>query len=209
MTYDNDQEAATLWYHDHALGITRLNVYAGLPASTFYKTKTASTLCTTASFQAATTTLAWRSRTALLRRRSLYYPAYKNDPLPGTTTPSKMWFPKSSTKRMAMMPPRSCLSSLATRSWSTAWRGRSWTSQRAITSSGSSTAPILASTCSRLDDPHVAVSPRRDGRRASPSSRYHQRRRRHSGEQRVPRSCPRRPRRTRFRLQRSSTPATP
>jgi spore coat protein A len=29
-TYDNDQEAATIWYHDHALGITRLNVYAGL-----------------------------------------------------------------------------------------------------------------------------------------------------------------------------------
>ena len=29
-TYDNDQEAATLWYHDHTLGITRLNVYVGL-----------------------------------------------------------------------------------------------------------------------------------------------------------------------------------
>lgn len=29
-TYENDQEAGTLWYHDHALGITRLNVYAGL-----------------------------------------------------------------------------------------------------------------------------------------------------------------------------------
>jgi spore coat protein A, manganese oxidase len=28
--YDNRQEAATLWYHDHTLGITRLNVYAGL-----------------------------------------------------------------------------------------------------------------------------------------------------------------------------------
>ena len=28
--YVNDQDAATLWYHDHALGITRLNVYAGL-----------------------------------------------------------------------------------------------------------------------------------------------------------------------------------
>lgn len=28
--YDNSQEAATLWYHDHALGITRLNMYAGL-----------------------------------------------------------------------------------------------------------------------------------------------------------------------------------
>lgn len=29
-TYSNDQEAATLWYHDHTLGITRTNVYAGL-----------------------------------------------------------------------------------------------------------------------------------------------------------------------------------
>ena len=28
--YSNNQEAATVWYHDHALGITRLNVYAGL-----------------------------------------------------------------------------------------------------------------------------------------------------------------------------------
>ncbi|MFV1982242.1 MAG: multicopper oxidase family protein [Thiohalomonadales bacterium] len=28
--YDNSQDAGTLWYHDHALGITRLNVYAGL-----------------------------------------------------------------------------------------------------------------------------------------------------------------------------------
>jgi spore coat protein A, manganese oxidase len=29
-TYHNTQEAGTVWYHDHALGITRLNVYAGL-----------------------------------------------------------------------------------------------------------------------------------------------------------------------------------
>lgn len=28
--YTNHQQAATLWYHDHAIGITRLNVYAGL-----------------------------------------------------------------------------------------------------------------------------------------------------------------------------------
>jgi len=27
--YANDQRSATLWYHDHSLGITRLNVYAG------------------------------------------------------------------------------------------------------------------------------------------------------------------------------------
>jgi spore coat protein A len=28
--YPNEQQAATLWYHDHAVGITRLNVYAGM-----------------------------------------------------------------------------------------------------------------------------------------------------------------------------------
>ncbi|MFT4944993.1 MAG: spore coat protein A [Halovenus sp.] len=28
--YVNDQPPATLWYHDHSLGITRVNVYAGL-----------------------------------------------------------------------------------------------------------------------------------------------------------------------------------
>lgn len=28
--YPSRQDAATLWYHDHAMGITRLNVYAGL-----------------------------------------------------------------------------------------------------------------------------------------------------------------------------------
>ncbi len=28
--YPNKQEAGTLWYHDHALGITRLNVYGGM-----------------------------------------------------------------------------------------------------------------------------------------------------------------------------------
>ncbi len=27
--YENDQRAGTLWYHDHTLGMTRLNVYAG------------------------------------------------------------------------------------------------------------------------------------------------------------------------------------
>jgi hypothetical protein len=27
--YDNDQRATTMWYHDHTLGITRANVYAG------------------------------------------------------------------------------------------------------------------------------------------------------------------------------------
>lgn len=30
FVYPNDQLATALWYHDHAMGITRLNVYAGL-----------------------------------------------------------------------------------------------------------------------------------------------------------------------------------
>jgi spore coat protein A len=34
VTYPNKQPATTLWYHDHAVAITRLNVYAGLAAST-------------------------------------------------------------------------------------------------------------------------------------------------------------------------------
>jgi len=29
FSYENTQPAATIWYHDHALGMTRLNVYAG------------------------------------------------------------------------------------------------------------------------------------------------------------------------------------
>ena len=32
VTYPNEQPPATLWYHDHGVAITRLNVYAGLAA---------------------------------------------------------------------------------------------------------------------------------------------------------------------------------
>jgi spore coat protein A len=35
--YPNEQEAAMLWYHDHALGINRLNVYAGLLGTLFIR----------------------------------------------------------------------------------------------------------------------------------------------------------------------------
>ncbi len=30
LYYPNEQDASTLWYHDHAMGITRLNIFAGL-----------------------------------------------------------------------------------------------------------------------------------------------------------------------------------
>ncbi len=35
--YPNNQQATTLWFHDHALGITRLNVYSGLAAFYFIR----------------------------------------------------------------------------------------------------------------------------------------------------------------------------
>ncbi len=35
--YPNTQEAGTLWFHDHALGITRINVYAGLAGFYFLR----------------------------------------------------------------------------------------------------------------------------------------------------------------------------
>ena len=35
--YPNDQAATGLWYHDHALGITRLNLYTGLEGSYFIR----------------------------------------------------------------------------------------------------------------------------------------------------------------------------
>jgi spore coat protein A, manganese oxidase len=35
--YPNEQDAAMLWYHDHALGINRLNVYAGLFGAFFIR----------------------------------------------------------------------------------------------------------------------------------------------------------------------------
>jgi spore coat protein A len=35
--YPNEQQASTLWYHDHSLGITRLNMYAGLAGFYFIR----------------------------------------------------------------------------------------------------------------------------------------------------------------------------
>jgi FtsP/CotA-like multicopper oxidase with cupredoxin domain len=37
FVYDNNVPAGNLWYHDHALGITRLNVYAGLAGFFFIR----------------------------------------------------------------------------------------------------------------------------------------------------------------------------
>jgi spore coat protein A len=37
--YPNSQQATALWYHDHAVGITRLNVYAGMSGFYFLRDK--------------------------------------------------------------------------------------------------------------------------------------------------------------------------
>src|SRR5207245_11486186 len=35
--YHNEQQATTLWFHDHSLGITRINVFSGLAAFYFIR----------------------------------------------------------------------------------------------------------------------------------------------------------------------------
>lgn len=45
--YDNDQEAGHLWYHDHALGVTRTNVYMGLAGLYFLRDANENALRTT------------------------------------------------------------------------------------------------------------------------------------------------------------------
>lgn len=39
IEYSNEQPAANLWYHDHAMGITRLNAYVGLAALYYIRDK--------------------------------------------------------------------------------------------------------------------------------------------------------------------------
>ncbi|MBH5369492.1 multicopper oxidase family protein [Bradyrhizobium glycinis] len=85
-TYPNDQDAATLWYHDHALGLTRLNVYAGLAGFYLLRDEDSEHLVSTGVLPGGSYEIE-----AVIQDRAftvdgqLYFPAYKNDPLPGTT----------------------------------------------------------------------------------------------------------------------------
>ena len=84
FVYDNDQQAATLWYHDHALGLTRLNVYAGLAG--FYILQDEQRL---ALEKQGVLPSGAQDLGAVIQDRAftsdgrLYYPAYKGDVLPG------------------------------------------------------------------------------------------------------------------------------
>lgn len=85
FNYANDQDAATLWYHDHALGLTRLNVYAGLAG--FYLLRDANEL---GLIQTAVLPGSGYEYGMAIQDRAftadgrLYYPAFADDPLPGT-----------------------------------------------------------------------------------------------------------------------------
>jgi spore coat protein A len=85
MEYLNDQRSATLWYHDHALGITRLNVYAGLAGFYVLQDDERAQLIENGVLPSGAYDIGMAIQDrAFTTDGQLYYPAYKNDPLPGT-----------------------------------------------------------------------------------------------------------------------------
>jgi spore coat protein A, manganese oxidase len=159
--YDNDQAAATMWYHDHTLGMTRSNVYAG-PAG-FYLLRggpgdgVVGTLPGPAPALGDPPGLSYYEIPIAIQDRSfnadgsLFYPDNRaffeglNQPptepyldIPSSPTRPAMAF--RATSRRSSTP-----SSSATRSSSTATHGRIWRSSGAATGSGSSTAATRGS----------------------------------------------------------------
>ncbi|WP_270938268.1 multicopper oxidase family protein [Falsiroseomonas oryzae] len=84
FTYENAQESATLWYHDHALGITRLNVYMGLAGFYLLRDENEESLVERRMLPGREYEfgLAVQDR-AFTADGQLYYPAKPGDPLPG------------------------------------------------------------------------------------------------------------------------------
>jgi len=81
--YKNDQEPAALWYHDHAMGNTRLNVYAGLAGLYNIRDEVEDALnLPQGNFEVP---LVIQDR-LFSTDGELFYPA--NSPIPGTPSPS-------------------------------------------------------------------------------------------------------------------------
>ncbi|MGH9607769.1 MAG: multicopper oxidase family protein [Terracidiphilus sp.] len=89
FTYPNDQRAATLWYHDHALGITRLNVYAGL--SGFYLLRDEQELAMNLPSGDYEIPLSLQDRTLDNRGQLVYAPTQEG----GIALPQGVWGPNS------------------------------------------------------------------------------------------------------------------
>lgn len=82
--YTNRQDASTLFYHDHAIGITRLNVYAGLAGIYEIQDGQEQALVRRGVLPAAAfdTGLAIQDR-SFTSEGHLYRPAFPDDPIPG------------------------------------------------------------------------------------------------------------------------------
>ncbi|MDR7037273.1 spore coat protein A [Methylobacterium sp. BE186] len=84
-SFPNDQQAATLWYHDHALGLTRINVGSGLAG--LYRIHDAGEQRL---IDEGVLPDARHDIEAIVQDRAftadggLYLPAYPDDPIPGT-----------------------------------------------------------------------------------------------------------------------------
>jgi FtsP/CotA-like multicopper oxidase with cupredoxin domain len=80
--YDNDVPAGNLWYHDHALGITRLNVYAGLAGFYFVRDEfDTGEVDNTLGLPAYPYELALAIQDRMFTDRGdLFYPAFPGDP---------------------------------------------------------------------------------------------------------------------------------
>ncbi|MCA1060629.1 multicopper oxidase [Rossellomorea aquimaris] len=79
-TYPNQQQATTLWYHDHAIGITRLNIYAGLAGAYIIHDEEEEALSLPAYSYDLPLVIMDRS---FHNDGSLYYPSEPQPPIPG------------------------------------------------------------------------------------------------------------------------------
>lgn len=83
--YANRQRATTLWYHDHAMGITRLNMYAGLAGMYIIRGKEEKMLKLPEGKYEIPLVIQDRTFNA---DGSLFYPSQSNPPTPGVPDPS-------------------------------------------------------------------------------------------------------------------------
>jgi FtsP/CotA-like multicopper oxidase with cupredoxin domain len=82
FVYQNDQPAGNLWYHDHALGITRLNVYAGMAGFYFVRdTDDTGLPGNSLKLPAVPYELAYAIQDRMFTKNGdLFYPAFPGDP---------------------------------------------------------------------------------------------------------------------------------
>src|SRR4051812_2848484 len=82
--YPNDQPAATLWYHDHALGLTRIHMGSGLVGLVLLRDATGAALVADGVLPGGAAALPLvRQARAFTAGGQLYLPSQPGDPTPG------------------------------------------------------------------------------------------------------------------------------